>query len=88
MSLPITNPTSICMHEMAGREVPLDAIMFSFGITVPTPPLAGTSQFDKEHCTVEIEHVQPADMGLPTGNGKKLSCSQAHLGQPTCLAVA
>ena len=37
------------------------------------------------------EHVkyalQPADIGLPTGNGKKLSCSQAQLGQATCLAV-
>ena len=31
--------------------------------------------------------VQPADIGLPTGNGKKLSCSQAQLGQATCLAV-
>ena len=47
--------------------------------------------------------LQPADIGLPTGNGKKLSCSQAQLGQAqlgqaqlgqaqlgqaTCLAVA
>ena len=32
--------------------------------------------------------VQPADIGWPTGNGKKLSCSQAQLGQATCLAVA
>ena len=32
--------------------------------------------------------VQPADIGLPTGNGKKLSYSQAQLGQATCLAVA
>ena len=31
--------------------------------------------------------VQPADIGLPTGNGKKLSRSQAQLGQATCLAV-
>ena len=26
--------------------------------------------------------------GWPTGNGKKLRCSQAQLGQATCLAVA
>ena len=31
---------------------------------------------------------EPADIGLPTGNGKKLSYSQAQLGQATCLAVA
>ena len=34
------------------------------------------------------KYVQPADIGWPTGNGKKLSCSQAQLGQATCLAVA
>ena len=32
--------------------------------------------------------LQPADIGWPTGNGKKLSCSQAQLGQATCLSVA
>ena len=32
--------------------------------------------------------LQLADIRLPTGNGKKLSCSQAQLGQATCLAVA
>ena len=32
--------------------------------------------------------VQPADIGWPTGNGEKLSCSQAQLGQATCMAVA
>ena len=32
--------------------------------------------------------VQPADIEWPTGNGKKLSCSQAQLGQATCLAAA
>ena len=32
--------------------------------------------------------VQPADIRLPTGNGKKLSCTQAQLGQATGLAVA
>ena len=32
--------------------------------------------------------LQPADIGWPTGNGKKLSCSQAQLGQATCLAAA
>ena len=37
---------------------------------------------------VTTEKVQPADIGLPTGNGKKLSCSQAQLGQATGLAVA
>ena len=34
------------------------------------------------------EGVQSADIGLPTGNGKKLSRSQAQLGQATCFAVA
>ena len=32
--------------------------------------------------------VQPADIGLPTGNGKTLSCSQAQVGQVIGLAVA
>ena len=32
--------------------------------------------------------VQPADIGWPTGNGKKLSSCQAQLGLATCLAVA
>ena len=32
--------------------------------------------------------VQPADIGWPTGNGKRLSYSQAQLGQATCLAFA
>ena len=35
-----------------------------------------------------VSSVQPADIGLPTGNGKKLSCSQAQLDQAACLAVA
>ena len=33
-------------------------------------------------------HVPCAATGLPKGNGKKLSSSQAQLGQETCLAVA
>ena len=32
--------------------------------------------------------LQPADIGWPTGNGKKLSCSQVQLGQATGLAFA
>ena len=32
--------------------------------------------------------VQPADIGRPTGNRKKLSCCQAQLSQAKCLAVA
>ena len=32
--------------------------------------------------------VQPVDIGLPTENGKKLSSSQAQLGQGTGLDVA
>ena len=32
--------------------------------------------------------VQPADIELPTGNGKTLSSCQAQLGQATVLAVA
>ena len=35
-----------------------------------------------------IRPVQPADIGWPTGNAKKLSSSQAQLGQATCLVVA
>ena len=34
------------------------------------------------------ETVQPADIGLLTGNRKKLSCSQAQLGQAKGLALA
>ena len=33
-------------------------------------------------------YVQCSCSGWPTGNGKKLSSSQAQLGQTTCLAVA
>ena len=32
--------------------------------------------------------IQPAYIGWPTGNGKKLSCSQSQLGQATCLGAA
>ena len=32
--------------------------------------------------------IQPADVGWPTGNGKKLKCSQAQLGQAACLGAA
>ena len=32
--------------------------------------------------------LQSADIGWPAGNGKKLSCSQAQIGQATGLAVA
>ena len=35
-----------------------------------------------------LHTLQPADLGWPTGNGKKLSCCQAQLSQATCLAVA
>ena len=37
---------------------------------------------------IEVQGLQPADIGLPTGNGKKLSCTQAQLGQATGLVVA
>ena len=36
----------------------------------------------------ETPAVQPADIGWPTGNGKKLRCTQAQLGQATCLGAA
>ena len=32
-------------------------------------------------------NLQPEDIGFPKGNGKKLSCSQAQLGQATGFAV-
>ena len=35
-----------------------------------------------------LPHIQSADIGWPTGNGEKLSCTQAQLGQAACLAVA
>ena len=35
----------------------------------------------------EVEDVQGGWGGWPAGNGKKLSSSQAQLGQATCLAV-
>ena len=38
--------------------------------------------------TQKTAEVQPVDIGWPRGNGKKLSSSQAQLGQTTCLAVA
>ena len=34
------------------------------------------------------EGVETVDIGWPTGNGKKLSCTQAQLGQATGLAAA
>ena len=36
----------------------------------------------------EFVLIQPADIGWPTGNGKKLNRSQAQLAQATGLAVA
>ena len=50
-------------------------------------PTEGESRFARGH-NIPCGRVQPADIGLPTGNGKKLSCSQAQVGQATCLAVA
>ena len=35
-----------------------------------------------------FNNVQSADIGWQTGNGKKLSFSQAQLGRATCLTVA
>ena len=40
------------------------------------------------HTLLLFNIVQPADIGWPTGNGKKLRCSQAQLSQATCLAAA
>ena len=40
------------------------------------------------HPSIILSLVPCAATGLPTGNGKKLSSSQAQLGQATCLAVA
>ena len=37
------------------------------------------------YCSRITPSLQPADLGLPTGNGKKLSCSQAQLGQAWLL---
>ena len=39
------------------------------------------------HIDFDVE-LQPADIGWPTGNGKKLSSCQAQLGQATCLGAA
>ena len=41
-----------------------------------------------KHDKAPVRYVTFLDIGLPTGNGKKLSCSQAQLGQETGLAVA
>ena len=43
------------------------------------------AQGSREHSG---DNLQPADIGWPTGNGEKQSCSQAQLGQATCLAAA
>ena len=40
------------------------------------------------HVACILQNVQGGWGGWPTGNGKKLSSSQAQLGQATCLAVA
>ena len=44
-------------------------------------------EFFSFRITGYIDTVQPADIGWPKGNGKKLSCSQAQLGQATGFAV-
>ena len=41
-----------------------------------------------KHDKAPVRYVTFLDIGLPTGNGKILSCSQAQLGQETGLAVA
>ena len=62
--------------------------------TPVSPPFLGESLFliftlwGNKHWAPQYKDVQPADIGLPTGNGKKLSCTQAQLGQATGLAVA
>ena len=47
---------------------------------------------EKERQSIKVsdgdKDIQPADIGWPTGNGKKLRCSQAQLGQATCLGAA
>ena len=48
----------------------------------------GFPMFSLGCCHFVVNYVQPADIELPTENGKKLSCSQAQLGQATGLNVA
>ena len=52
------------------------------------PMLFCSKMMMKFMMTFIVSCTVPADIGLPTGNGKKLSCSQAQLGQATYLAVA
>ena len=40
----------------------------------------------RPHVAIDVVNIQPADIGWPTGNGKKLSSCQAQLGQATCFA--
>ena len=61
-------------HSQSRKDVP-DTL------NILTPTLSRGSPTHKKY-------LQPADIGWPTGNGKKLSSTQAQLGQTTCLVVA
>ena len=47
----------------------------------------GIKRYQLMSLNVVPQAVQPADIGWPTGNRKKLSSTQAQLGQATCWAV-
>ena len=58
---------------------------------VPRPISLSSSSLRRVACRrplVENSVLQGGLGGWPTGNGKKLSSSQVHLGQATCLDVA
>ena len=65
-------------RALLGAEVRVAAIFLG-------RPYRGIIQLRRK---IQMSQLQPADIGWPTGNGKKLSCSQAQLGQATGLAVA
>ena len=66
------------------------ALIWAVSITMAVPNLVvyHVSNISSFRIFPWLTTVQSADIGLPTGNGNKLSCNKAQLGQATGLAVA
>ena len=87
-------PLPKCMHTGWHSDFTKWPSVEPFNRQVAALSSAKTGTLPKSQLFMEINellhtmYVQPVDIGWPTGNGKKLSCRQAQLGQATWLAVA
>ena len=77
-------------NQFRARNVPVTRVPFQNWNTycLLVTKTFVTGMLDQSVVRLNELLIQPADVGLPTGNGKKLSSSQAQLGQETGLAAA